>query len=83
MTVVKSPAKVLVTGANGFIAVWIVQVLIERGYSVAGTVRSESKGTYLKEKFGDKFEFVVLGGLEVSIKCPIFKLLEQSLFFKG
>ena len=73
MTFVKSPAQVLVTGANGFVAAWIVQLLIERGYSVIGTVRSESKGTYLKEKFGDNFEFAVVGGLEVCVKCPIFK----------
>ena len=68
MTFVKSPAKVLVTGANGFLAAWVVQLLIERGYSVIGTVRSESKGTYLKEKFGDNFEFAIVGGLEVCAK---------------
>jgi len=63
MTSVKSPGKVLVTGANGFIATWIVQVLISRGYSVVGTVRSVPKGTFLKQLFGDKFEFAVVGDL--------------------
>lgn len=56
-------SKVLVTGANGFIAVWVVQYLLERGYSVRGTVRSESKAAHIKklcEKFGDKFEVVIV-----------------------
>ncbi|KZO93873.1 NAD(P)-binding protein [Calocera viscosa TUFC12733] len=63
MTVVNSPAKVLVTGANGYIAVWIVRILLEQGYAVRGTVRSASKGAYLKklfEKEGEKFEYVVV-----------------------
>ena len=55
--------KVLVTGANGFIAVWLVKDLLERGFSVRGTVRSESKGEHLKKLFsqyGDKLELVVV-----------------------
>ncbi|KZT55430.1 D-lactaldehyde dehydrogenase [Calocera cornea HHB12733] len=59
MTVVNAPSKVLLTGANGFIAVWILRYLLEAGYSVRGTVRSASKGDYLKRKFaqyGDKLE---------------------------
>lgn len=62
MTVVKS-GKVLVTGANGYIAVWLVQKLLEQGYSVRGTVRSASRIKYLKklfERYGDKFELVVV-----------------------
>ena len=55
--------KVLVTGANGFIAVWLVKDLLEKGFSVRGTVRSESKGEHLKKLFsqyGDKLELVVV-----------------------
>ena len=58
-----STGKVLVTGANGYIAVWVVKHLLDRGYSVRGTVRSESKAGYLKEIFkehGDKLEIVVV-----------------------
>ncbi len=29
-----------VTGASGFIASWLVKLLLERGYTVRGTVRS-------------------------------------------
>ena len=55
--------KVLVTGANGFIAVWVVKHLLDQGYSVRGTVRSESKAKHLRElfsKYGDKLELVVV-----------------------
>ena len=55
--------KILVTGANGFIAVWVVKSLLERGYAVRGTVRTESKAAHLKQLFasyGDKLEIVVV-----------------------
>ena len=57
--------KILVSGANGYIAVWIVRTLLERGYAVRGTVRDTGKGEYLKNYFttlgyGDKFEYVIV-----------------------
>ncbi len=52
MPAVKPGATVLVTGANGYIAVWIVNYLLEKGYTVRGTVRSEEKGLHLKKLFG-------------------------------
>ncbi|KAK7002479.1 D-lactaldehyde dehydrogenase [Favolaschia claudopus] len=60
--------KVLVSGANGFIAVWVVRSLLEQGYSVRGTVRSADKGKHLKEVFasyGDKFEVVEVPDITV------------------
>ena len=55
--------KVLVTGANGFIAMWVVKHLLDQGYSVRGTVRSERKAKHVREvfsKYGDKFEVVIV-----------------------
>ncbi|KAJ7490833.1 D-lactaldehyde dehydrogenase [Mycena latifolia] len=55
--------KVLVSGANGFIAVWVVRTLLEQGFSVRGAVRSADKGKHLSELFssyGDKFELIVV-----------------------
>jgi len=55
--------KVLVTGANGFIAIWVVQTLLQKGYSVRGAVRSESKAKHLRTTFasyGDKFEIAIV-----------------------
>ncbi|KAI0076359.1 NAD-P-binding protein [Panus rudis PR-1116 ss-1] len=55
--------KVLVSGANGFVATWVVKNLLDQGYSVRGTVRSQSKIPHLQKIFGsygDKVEFVVV-----------------------
>ncbi|TFY75822.1 hypothetical protein EWM64_g8190 [Hericium alpestre] len=63
MTIASTPGKVLVTGANGFIAVWLVQRLLQKGYIVRGTVRSEKKAVHLRELFksyGEKLELVVV-----------------------
>ena len=35
-----SGETVCVTGASGFIASWIVKMLLEKGYNVKGTVRN-------------------------------------------
>jgi nucleoside-diphosphate-sugar epimerase len=46
----KKMTTVCVTGANGFIASWVVKLLLEKGYHVNGTVRSlqdESKHKHL------------------------------------
>lgn len=55
--------KVLVTGANGYLALWIIYDLLEKGFSVRGTVRSEEKGKWLDTKFsnyGDRFQWVTV-----------------------
>jgi nucleoside-diphosphate-sugar epimerase len=44
MPAVQRGAKVLVTGANGFIAAATVKTLVERGFNVIGVVRSAPKG---------------------------------------
>nr|CAK18781.2 cinnamoyl CoA reductase [Leucaena leucocephala] len=49
-----SGQTVCVTGAGGFIASWIVKLLLERDYTVRGTVRNpdDSKNSHLKELEG-------------------------------
>ena len=74
MPVVQPGAKILVTGANGYVAVWVVKTLLEGGYSVRGTVRSiQSKGgAYLKSYFapyGSKFELVEVPDITKVCKC--------------
>ena len=62
-------SKVLVSGANGYIAMWIVRTLLERGFTVRGTVRTEEKGKFMIEYFkslgygGDKFEVVIVNDI--------------------
>ncbi|KAI6101267.1 hypothetical protein F5141DRAFT_1243899 [Pisolithus sp. B1] len=62
MPVIEPPSKVLVSGANGYIAMWVIRDLLEHGYAVRGSVRSAQKGEYIRKYFadyGDKLEIVV------------------------
>lgn len=71
MPAITAPAKVLVSGANGYIAVWVVQDLLQQGYSVRGTVRSEGKASHLRKLFasyGDKFEVVIVDDI-TAVRC--------------
>ena len=57
---------VLVSGANGFIAQHIVKQLLEKGYTVIGTVRSAAKGESLKQLTNsDKFSYEIVRDTEV------------------
>ncbi|KAI0289784.1 D-lactaldehyde dehydrogenase [Multifurca ochricompacta] len=63
MVAVAGPAKVLVTGANGYLAAWVVQKYLEAGYSVRGTVRNATKSAFLNSmfaKYGGRFELYVV-----------------------
>ncbi|KAH6903379.1 D-lactaldehyde dehydrogenase [Coprinopsis sp. MPI-PUGE-AT-0042] len=83
MPTVAPGSKVLVTGANGFIAIWVVRRLLEKGYFVRGAVRSEGKGAYLKDYFkayGDKLELVVVPDItQVNTHRPRFLLLPLTI----
>lgn len=48
-------SKVLVTGATGFVALHVIGQLIEKSYSVIGTVRSQAKAEKLIKQFKEKF----------------------------
>src|SRR5690242_3447251 len=47
MTEIDPTAPVLVTGASGYIASWIVRFLLEDGYTVRGTVRNPDRAEKL------------------------------------
>ena len=82
MPAVISPAKALVTGANGFVAAWVVRALLEDGFSVVGTVRSASKGEHLKRQFasyGDKFEIKVVEDI-TAVRVYLNPLDDSGLF---
>lgn len=38
---------VCVTGASGYVASWLVKLLLERGYTVRATIRNPSKSVHL------------------------------------
>lgn len=63
-------STVLLTGANGFVAATILRKLLERGHTVVGTVRSESKTKYLREQHkaavnADKLKFAIVEDITV------------------
>ncbi|ODQ64917.1 NAD(P)-binding protein [Nadsonia fulvescens var. elongata DSM 6958] len=47
-----APTTVLLTGASGFIASHIVKQLLEQGFHVVGTVRSQAKADYFINRYG-------------------------------
>ena len=65
MPTINKGGKILVTGANGYIAMWVVRILLERGYAVRATVRNNGKGKPILDYFAslglsDKLEIVVV-----------------------
>ncbi|KAF8594883.1 NAD(P)-binding protein [Ceratobasidium sp. AG-I] len=63
MSAIQAPAKILFTGANGYFAAYAVKDLLDRGYTVVGTVRSAAKGEELKKlhsQYGDRFSYAVV-----------------------
>jgi nucleoside-diphosphate-sugar epimerase len=57
---------VLVTGANGYTASHIILALLEAGYRVRGTVRSEASISLVKApfaQFGDALQVVIIPDL--------------------
>lgn len=51
-------------GASGFIAAATCQALVDRGFTVVGTVRTKSKGEYLEKLFGPKFTHAIVADIE-------------------
>ncbi|GEQ70708.1 hypothetical protein JCM33374_g4387 [Metschnikowia sp. JCM 33374] len=56
--------SVFVSGATGFIAQHIIKLLLSKGYSVVGSVRSAEKGDHLKKLFASEaFAYEVVADL--------------------
>ncbi|EMD31214.1 hypothetical protein CERSUDRAFT_127521 [Gelatoporia subvermispora B] len=71
MPSVQPPAKILVTGANGYVGLWVVRLLLQRGFAVRGAVRTAEKGAalvkLLQYKEGERaraFEYVAVGDID-------------------
>ncbi|CAE6480930.1 unnamed protein product [Rhizoctonia solani] len=81
MPFIQSPAKVLLTGANGYYAVHVIKELLERGYTVVGTVRSSPKGEELVKLFpshAGKISYAVVPDI---VKAGAFdQVIQESNF---
>ncbi|KAJ7359271.1 D-lactaldehyde dehydrogenase [Mycena albidolilacea] len=61
-------ALILVSGANGFLASWIVGDLLKNGYSVRAAVRSEDKGQHLLKayaEYGSKLQLSIVQDMSI------------------
>ena len=58
MPPVPAGGLILVTGASGYIAGVLIQVLLDQGYSVRGTVRSATRHQWMLKHYGPKFTLV-------------------------
>jgi nucleoside-diphosphate-sugar epimerase len=57
---------VLVSGANGYVAMHVVGALLVRGYCVRGVVRAEWKAAHIREtfaRFANRLEVVVVADI--------------------
>jgi nucleoside-diphosphate-sugar epimerase len=67
--IVPPGSKVLVTGANGYIASHIIKVLLDLGYLVQGTVRTPMPWLteYFEKRYGSgRFELIVVSDFQQS-----------------
>ncbi|KAK7036575.1 hypothetical protein VNI00_011508 [Paramarasmius palmivorus] len=58
---------ILITGANGYIASWIVGSLLKKGYIVRAAVRNESRGQQLIDtyrSYGSKLQLYPVGNMQ-------------------
>ncbi|KAF8601889.1 D-lactaldehyde dehydrogenase [Ceratobasidium sp. AG-I] len=83
MPFINSPAKILFTGANGYFATYAVKDLLERGYTVVGSVRSEKKGEELVKihsQYGERFSYAVVPNI---VKSGAFDQVIRDGKFDG
>ena len=65
MPAVKAGDLVLLSGASGFLAIYVAQAALRHGLKVRGTVRSQAKGEYVKKVLNSKdFDFVIVEDVE-------------------
>ncbi|KAJ4214576.1 hypothetical protein NW759_010131 [Fusarium solani] len=64
MSPVPPGGLILVSGANGYIASVTIQVFLQRGYRVRGTVRSVASNAWMTTHFGPSFELVEVPDIE-------------------
>ena len=81
---------ILVTGASGFVATHVVKELLEQGYQVRGTVRSQNSANGVRKthsKHSDKLSFAIVedvaapGSFDEAVK-GVDGVSFQTLFHK-
>ncbi|KAF8601877.1 NAD(P)-binding protein [Ceratobasidium sp. AG-I] len=81
MPSVNAPAKILLTGANGYFAPYAIKNLLEQGFTVVGTVRSTTKGeelTKLYTGYNGRFSFSIVP--DITKRDAFDDLIKQGNF---
>ena len=63
MSAAPNGKTVLITGASGFVATWVVRFFLEKGYHVRGTVRSDETANNVRRSFPechDRLSFAIV-----------------------
>lgn len=58
---------ILVTGGSGFVAAHVLNALLDRGYNVRATVRSQSSADKVKKshgRYGNKLSFAIVPNVQ-------------------
>ncbi|KAJ3013590.1 hypothetical protein NUW54_g1548 [Trametes sanguinea] len=67
MPVLSPPAKILVTGANGYVGCWAVRALLDKGYCVRAVVRTEDKARALSALIKAKHPSATVGQFDCAV----------------
>lgn len=82
MSIVSPAARILVTGASGFIGVQVSKTLVENGFRVLGTVRNAEKGEYLAKLLPNRFESIIVPDThKVGRIVPLCRTYRHSLTY--
>ncbi|KAI0325903.1 NAD-P-binding protein [Cubamyces sp. BRFM 1775] len=65
--VLSPPARILVTGANGYIGCWIVHELLDKGYCVRAAVRTDEKAHALSSLIAAKHPSLSSNAFECAV----------------
>ncbi|CAH9086724.1 unnamed protein product [Cuscuta epithymum] len=71
-------AAVCVTGAGGYVASWLVKLLLSKGYTVHGTVRGDAAGDVVKYGHLKKLEGAAASSMSGKLKLMKADLLDYD-----
>ncbi|CAH9095026.1 unnamed protein product [Cuscuta epithymum] len=71
-------AAVCVTGAGGYVASWLVKLLLSKGYTVHGTVRGDAAGDVVKYGHLKKLEGAAASSMSGKLKLMKADLLDYE-----
>jgi nucleoside-diphosphate-sugar epimerase len=75
MSTLVTTSPICVTGGSGFLASWVVKMLLEKGFTVHATTRKMKKALFLKELEGSE-NLKIFDGCDFSVPTSFDKAIE-------